>query len=482
MLIYDFSRRGEHPLYEYLYHCLKEDILSGRIPAGTKLPSKRELAADNQISIRTVMNAYDQLLTEGYITAEEKRGYFAAKLETAPERSSFSACSVSTPDRTATRTFASEDLEPLYKEDTWYADFTSNNTIYEKFPFSLWRKTMREVLSEYELELVQRAHFLGVPPLRKAIADYLYRSRGMSVSPECIVIGASIEYLYEKLIKLLPERSVYGAENPGYRKIPRIYEEFGLPWESIEMDESGISMDSLRESGANIVHVSPEHHYPLGTVTTAGRRQELLSWAAEAADRYIIEDDYDCEFRYSTKSIPALQSMDLSHRVIYMNTFSKSLAPAIRISYMVLPRKLMEHYIARANFYSNSASSCEQYALARFIENGSFERHLSRLKKYYRQEGERLLRIIKQSSLIPFSRITGGSCGTHLLVYLDTSLTDVEIRWEARSKGINLACLSEFCTEIHPEHEHVLVLNYCDLDERTLAETVRRLGNIFIQW
>ena len=185
MLIYDFSRRGGHPLYEYLYHCLKEDILSGRIPAGTKLPSKRELAADNQISVRTVMNAYDQLLTEGYITAEEKRGYFAAKLETAPERSSFSACSVSAPERTADRNFASEDPEPLYKEDTWYADFTSNNTIYEKFPFSLWRKTMREVLSEYELELVQRAHFLGVPPLRKAIADYLYRSRGMSVSPEC---------------------------------------------------------------------------------------------------------------------------------------------------------------------------------------------------------------------------------------------------------------------------------------------------------
>ena len=480
MLIYDFSKRGAHPLYEYLYHCLKEDILSGRIPAGTKLPSKRELASDNQISVRTVMNAYDQLLTEGYITSEEKRGYFAAELETTPEQTSFSMHSsfAQVPEEERDP----ENSEPLYKEDNWYADFTSNNTIYEKFPFSLWRKTMREVLSEYDLELVQRAHFLGVPALRRAIADYLYRSRGMNISPECIVIGASIEYLYEKLIKLLPAHSIYGAENPGYRKIPRIYEEFGLPWRSIEMDESGISMERLRESEANIVHVSPEHHYPLGTVTTAGRRQELLSWAAEATDHYIIEDDYDCEFRYSTKSIPALQSMDLSHRVIYMNTFSKSLAPAIRISYMVLPKKLMERYISRANFYSNSASSCEQYALARFIENGSFERHLSRLKKYYRQEGERLLRIIKQSSLIPASRITGGSCGTHLLVYLDTSMTDVEIRWAARSKGINLACLSEFCTEIQPEYEHVLVLNYCDLDERTLVETVRRLGNIFIQW
>lgn len=480
MLIYDFSKRKNHSLYEYLYHCLKEDILSGRIPAGTKLPSKRELAADNQISVRTVMNAYDQLLTEGYITSEEKRGYFAASLETVPEQLLMSVKRKHAKEEEPGH--YAEDYEPLYKEDTWYADFTSNNTIYEKFPFSLWRKTMREVLSEYDLELVKRAHFLGVPALRVAIADYLYRSRGMRVSPECIVIGASIEYLYQKLIKLLPEHSVYGAENPGYRKIPRIYEEFGLSWKSLRMDESGVSMESLRGSGANIIHVSPEHHYPLGTVTTAGRRQELLSWAMEEANRYIIEDDYDCEFRYLTKSIPAMQSMDVSHRVIYMNTFSKSLAPAIRISYMVLPKKLMERYIAHANFYSNSASSCEQYALARFIENGSFERHLSRLKKYYRQEGERLLRIIKQSRLIPVSRITGGSCGTHLLVYLDTSMTDVEIRWAAKSHGINLACLSEFCTEVEPEYEHVLVLNYCDLDEGTLAETVRRLGNIFIQW
>ena len=151
MLIYDFSKRGAHPLYEYLYHCLKEDILSGRIPAGTKLPSKRELASDNQISVRTVMNAYDQLLTEGYITSEEKRGYFAAELETTPEQTSFSMHSsfAQVPEEERDP----EDSEPLYKEDNWYADFTSNNTIYEKFPFSLWRKTIREVLSEYDLEL-----------------------------------------------------------------------------------------------------------------------------------------------------------------------------------------------------------------------------------------------------------------------------------------------------------------------------------------
>lgn len=471
MLIYDFSLRNGHSLYEYLYFCLKRDILSGRLPAGSRLPSKRELAADNQISVRTVMNAYEQLLTEGYITSEEKRGYFVANVETGPEQLQM----------IHDAPFLTEP-EAIYKEEKWYADFTANDTIYEMFPFSLWRKTMREVLSECSLELVQRAHFLGVYELRRVIAEYLYRSRGMQVSPERIVIGASIEFLYVKLMHLLPQDAVYGAENPGYRKIPGIYNEYHVSWKRIEMDENGLNMQSLQESGANIIHVSPEHHYPLGTVMTAARRQELLAWAAERPDRYIIEDDYDCEFRYRTRSISALQSMDTNHRVIYMNTFSKSLSPAIRISYMVLPEKLMSRYVDHVTFYSNSASCCEQYALARFIQNGSFERHLSRLKKYYWKQGERLLRIIKQTPLIPAVRITGSSCGTHLLLYLDTSLTDVEIKWAARSQGINLACLSEFCTEVRPEYQHVLVLNYCNLDEYTLQETVRRLSNIFIQW
>ena len=195
----------------------------------------------------------------------------------------------------------------LYREDQWFADFTANNTVYDKFPFSMWRKVMREVLSEYDKELVKRGHFLGVRQLRETIADYLYRTRGMTISPECIVIGASIEYLYSRLIKLLPADAVYAVENPGYKKIPVIYEEYGLKWKSIAMDDGGIHMKSLQDSGADIIHVSPEHHYPLGTVMSASRRQELLSWASEKEERYIIEDDYDCEFRYRSRSIPALE-------------------------------------------------------------------------------------------------------------------------------------------------------------------------------
>ena len=465
MLIYNFEKRNGQTLYDYLYECMKKDILSGRLPPKTKLPSKREMAKDNGISITTVMNAYDQLLMEGYIISKEKKGYFVADVQAMSE-------------------YHPEPLEfsKIYQEEQWFVDFTANNTVYNKFPFSTWRKVVREVLAEYDMELVMRGNFLGVEKLRQEITDYLYRSRGITVSPECIVIGAGIEYLYSRLIKLLPSDAVYAVENPGYKKIPRIYEENGLKWKWVEMDEHGINMKSLRKSQASVIHVSPEHHYPLGTVMTTVRRQEVLEWVAERPDRYIIEDDYDCEFRYRSKSIPALKGLDRNHRVIYMNTFSKSLAPAIRISYMILPEKLMEKYVRTSNFYSNTVSSLEQYALAKFIEKGYFERHLSRIKKYYRIEGERLLRIIKQSPLLPIVKAEGMESGTHLLVKLDTSLTDVEIKWAAKSQGINISCLSEFCGEIKPEYQHVLVINYSDLDENTLREAVRRLANIFIQW
>lgn len=465
MLQYDFELRGNRPLYQYLYECLKEDIQKGRLPAHTRLPSKRELARDNKISIKTVMNAYEQLSVEGYITSKEKKGYFVAPIERMPQ-------------------YRPEPLTypPIYVEKQWFVDFTTNQVVYDKFPFSMWKKVMREVLSQYETELVQRAHFLGVKELREAIADYLYRTRGMKVSPECMVIGASIEYLYGRLIKLLPRNAVYAVENPGYKKIPRIYEEFNLSWVYVDMDSQGISMESLRKTGANILHISPEHHYPLGTVMSAARRQELLLWAGEEPDRYLIEDDYDCEFRYHSRSISPLQSMDRNHRIIYMNTFSKTLAPSIRISYMILPEKLMVRYVNESNFYSNTASSCEQYALAKFIREGYFERHLSRMKKYYQAKGELLMRILKQSSLLPTISINGGKSGTHLLLKVDTSLTDTEIKWGASQQNILIACLSEFCGEIKEEYRHTLVLNYSDMEEKDIREAVRRLGNIFVEW
>ncbi|MGN1148593.1 MAG: PLP-dependent aminotransferase family protein [Lachnospiraceae bacterium] len=461
MKAYDLSKRGKLTLYEYLYECLKKDILEGRIATGEKLPSKRELAGEYGISVKTVENAYAQLLTEGYLEAEEKRGYFAARVERADYHKK-----------------AAPVAEIHYNEEKWFADFTSSNTVYARFPFSQWSKVMRETLSYRDRELLQTAPFQGVRELREAIAEYLYRNRGMSVSPDCILIGAGTEYLYGRLLELLAPAGVYAVEDPGYQKIARIYKGQGMNFKYIPVDGEGVCMDALRESGADVVHVSPGYHFPLGFVMPVGRRQELLSWAAETPERYIIEDDYDCEFRYSGRPVPSIQSMDRHHRVIYMNTFSKTLAPSIRISYMVLPRKLMDRYVEKMNYYSNTVSNFEQYALAAFMEEGYFERHISRMRKYYREYRDRIKQYIKETTM-PVIEMSGIDAGTRLLVKVDTSLTDSQIKWAAREAGIRLECLSEFCHEKKPAYENVLILNYADLKEEVLKEAILQLAHIF---
>ncbi|MBR2576808.1 MAG: PLP-dependent aminotransferase family protein [Firmicutes bacterium] len=463
MLKYSFERKQGVPLYEELYKALKADILAGRLRAGERLPSKRAMAEDNDISVTTVLNAYQQLITEGFITSSEKRGYFVAeiqKIEPVPE----------TP-----RPFVGK----YYKEDEWFADFQSNNFLYNHFPFAMWKKVIREILSEYDLELVRRGNPFGLEELRTQIAAFLYRSRGISVSPECVIIGAGIEYLYARLVNLFPEDTVYAVETPGYRKIPDIYDAYDLRWRNVGMDAHGIRMPELISSGANIVHVSPEHHYPLGTVMSVARRYQLLNWANSDENRYIIEDDYDCEFRYQSRIIPALKSRDSAGRVIYMNTFSKTLSPAVRISYMVLPEHLLQRYIEHTRFFTNSTSSLEQYAVARFLEKGYFERHLNRIRKRYRQEGEQLIALLQENKRIPIRSIRGGDSGTHVTVSLDTTMSDAELRKRSAEAGVHLSCLSDFCTRPDPRYDHVMVLNFSDMDEETQREAIRRLGEIF---
>lgn len=410
MLVYDFADRKDKTLYEFLYNSLKRDILNGRLAQGSKLPSKRALAKDNQISVRTVMNAYEQLLAEGFIVSEEKRGYFVAKVYEDDIRS------------IKRMKKAKEE-----KQKDYVVDFTAHKLVCDKFPVSMWKKIMREVLTDYDTELIEKADYRGIRKLRRAIADYLYRSRGMNVDEECVVIGAGIEYLFGRLYKIFPKDSIYAMENPGYQRIRHIYEDYSLKWKCIAMDEEGIKIRDLEESNAKIIHTSPEHHFPLGITMSKQRREELLAWANEEPDRYIIEDDYDCEYRYDARLAPAIQCGDETGRVIYINSFSKSLAPSIRISYMVLPKELMEKYKKIASVYSNSVCSCEQYALAKFLDAGYFERHMRRMKKYCQEQGNRLLKVLKQSEIFSKAEIYGGKSGTHFLIKVDTRISDKQL-------------------------------------------------------
>ncbi|MBR6697963.1 MAG: PLP-dependent aminotransferase family protein [Lachnospiraceae bacterium] len=463
MLTYDLEKRGNIPLYDYLYRCIKDDILAGNIKPFEKLPSKRTLAKHLNISIITVENAYAQLNLEGYIYSLEAKGYYANSLQ---------------------KTNVSKDELPVVEETQefeyeFFADFRANRMRRMNFPFSVWSKLMREILSSQDIRLLKTVPFNGVYELRAAIAKYLHDFRGMQVSPNQVIIGAGIEFLYSRIIKLLGTECRFAIENIGYKKIYEIYDNYGAKWESVAMDNSGMSLKELKDSKANVIHISPAHHFPTGMVMPVKRRQELLSWANEADNRYIIEDDYDSEFRYLGKPIPTMYSMDNSGRVIYMNTFSKSLIPSLRISYMVLPNDILDTYEKTVSFYSCTVSSFEQYTLAKFISEGYFERHINRMKNHYKNQRDLLLNAIKNSRLSNIAEVYEENAGTHFLLKVNTRLTDAQIIEKAKKEDIDISCLSEYCIRNSKNVEGTLVVNYAGVHKERIEEAIKRLERIF---
>lgn len=459
MLTYSFVDLGSDSLYEHLYKCIKNDIMSGQLKSGDKLPSKRSFAKNLDISTITVENAYAQLMAEGYIYSLPKRGYFVSEVKTFSEKQ---------PERV-------RQLPEKPKEETCFADFISNRTSHANFPFSIWAKLTREVLAGEDSTLLLPPPAGGIMELRKAIADHLYQFRGIDVSPEQIIIGAGTEYLYGLLIQLFGNEAVYAIEDPGYQKIAQIYTSHGVDLCYIPMDEGGVCTGVLEDFGADILHLSPSHHFPTGRVTPISRRYELLGWASKSDGRYIIEDDYDSEFRLLGRPIPALQSIDVMDKVIYMNTFSKSLSSTIRISYMVLPQKLLKQFYEKLGFYSCTVSNFEQYTLARFISGGYFEKHINRMRNYYRNQRDILLESIRKSPLAGKIKIKEENSGLHFLMELQTEMPDDLLEEKAGRMGLRISCLSRYYHRPEQAKQHVLVLNYSGIDREKMAEAIEIL-------
>ena len=453
MLTYELKKSPGVPLYEALYRCIREDILSGALPAGTRLPSKRALAQNLDVSKITVEGAYNQLLSEGYIRSQEKVGYF---VESAQRHSRPTVAAPACPD-------------PAGKE--YLLDLTANGT--EHFPFSVWSRLQREVMLDYGPKLLAPLPNQGIPELRQAIAAHLSAFRGMHVDPENILVGAGTDFLYNLLIQLLGRDKVYAVEEPGYGKIRRVYAAAGVSCVSAPMDGQGVRPDSL--DTADVLHCSPSHHFPTGLVTPVGRRMELLNWAREG--KWIIEDDYDSEFRFDAHPKPAMQSLDFSGRVIYMNTFSKSLAPSIRISYMVLPPDLMKEFRHRLGFYSCTVPSFEQYTLARFLSLGHFEKHINRMRKFYRARRNTVISLLKTCAFSHLLTIQEQDAGLHFLLRVDTALSDRELTARLDAAGVRVRALSEYFHESR-EDRHCLVVNYSVLKEETLEQALASVANI----
>lgn len=462
MITYSFTDTGTDSLYEYLYKCIKNDILQGTIQAGEKLPSKRSFAKNLGVSVITVENAYEQLIAEGYIYSLPKRGFYVTDFKKTTEP--------------IKKVSVKKSVPLTDKAHDYLADFSSNQTQSELFPFTIWTKMIREVLNDNQMQLMTNPPCGGILPLREAISDHLKEFRGMTVSPEQIIIGAGTEYLYGLLIQLFGRNKIYAVENPGYRKIPQIYKSWQVPCEYIDMDNEGVKVSELEKKQADILHISPSHHYPTGIVMPISRRYELLGWASKSSDHYIIEDDYDSELRLSGQPIPTLQSIDISDKVIYMNTFTKTLASTVRISYMVLPKTLLHEFYDKLSFYSCTVSNFEQYTLARFIEEGYFEKHINRLRNYYHAKRDTLIHAIKESNLHALIRISGEEAGVHFLMEIKTSKTEEELIACAKSQNIKLAPLSAYYQIPEEAPSNVYIINYSSIDINDSKEIIRRLS------
>lgn len=459
MLTYSFENKGSDSLYEYLYKQIKADIVSGTLAPDEKLPSKRALAKNLSISTITVENAYNQLTAEGYLYSVPKSGFYVSDI------ASYKPVSSDKPQRTP------------FTPDTrteYFADFVNNSTSTDTFPFATWTKLLRETMSEQADKLMIRSPSGGIMELRSAIADYLYQFRGMNVEPQQIIVGAGTEYLYGLLIQLLGHEKIYAIEDPGYQKITKIYRSNHVDCMPIPLDQQGVSVDALASSDADILHISPAHHFPTGIVTPISRRYEILSWAA-SGERYIIEDDYDSEFRLQGKPIPSLYSIDSSDKVIYINTFSKSLTSTIRISYMVLPKPLLTRYNEELSFYSCTVSNFEQYTLAKFIEKGHLEKHINRMRNYYRNLRDAILTCIEKHPSFSRTTILEKDAGLHFLLKMDTRISDSELIAKAAEQGIHISCLNQYFAAPQEKDSHTIIINYSGIQLQDIEEAIRRL-------
>ncbi len=460
MLTYSFENRGNESLYEFLYKKIKDDILAGVLQSGEKLPSKRALAKHLNVSTVTVENSYTQLMAEGYLYSVPKSGFYVSDI------SSLKPLEAKRPERLRKEESATQ---------SYMADFTNNSTLADTFPFATWSKLNRNTMSDFAKELMVRSPSAGITLLREAIADYLYQFRGILVEPEQIIVGAGTEYLYGILIQLLGRDKIYAVEDPGYQKITHIYEANNVSCVHVPMDKNGVTVSALTDTGADILHISPSHHFPTGIVTPISRRYELLTWAGESSQRFIIEDDYDSEFRLAGKPIPSLQSIDSAGKVIYMNTFSKSLSSTIRISYMVLPESLAEKYNRKLDFYACTVSNFDQYTLYQFIEQGYLEKHINRMRNYYRVQRDTLLNCIRQQTHYDKVQIKEENAGLHFLLEVNTRYSDEELMKRIAKKGIHISCLSQYFYDKKKAKKHTLIINYSGMEAEKLEESVERL-------
>lgn len=456
------------PLYEQIYDAVRDAILSGHISCGEKLPSTRSEAEFLSCSRSTVELAYGQLFSEGYIESQPCRGYYVCDV-----RELYHLTDVM--QETSVPVPGNGNGRIEYK-----VDFSPNGIELGGFPFSAMGKIMRNLMLDEGENMLKIGDFFGERGLRQAICDYLYRSRSVNCTPEQIVVGAGNEYLQILLSQVLGPCHRVAMESPTYLRAFDTFRNIGYPVEEIAMDREGMRVDCLAETEADIAYVMPSHQFPMGTVMPMKRRLELLNWAVQMEGRYIIEDDYDSEFRYRGKPVPALQGMDRAGRVIYLGTFSRSIAPATRVSYLVLPAHLITPFREKCGFYSCTVSNIMQQSVFHFMKEGYFEKNLNRMRGIYKAKHDYILGELRKCSWV--KKIWGENSGLHLLAAVDTERKEKELIRACGEKGIRLYGLSEyFLSGESVFRDPVFLFGYGGLSQEQIAGGLEEIGRIVIE-
>lgn len=447
------------PLYWQLYRAIRTEILEGRIRTGEKLPSKRHLSAHLHISQNTVQSAYDQLAEEGYIASVPKSGYYVREVA---DMLHYAAVPTAAADHGL-------------REEACPYDFSHHGVDRAQFPFATWRRLARDAVDEYDPDLLRQGDVQGAAPLRTAVAAYLHASRGVRCSADQVIISSGTEFLLMLLIQLFPSDAVYALENPGYERYSRLFARNRAAVTPVPLDDDGMLPDALARSGADIACITPSHQFPTGTIMPVSRRVRLLNWASERPGRYILEDDYDSEFKYGGRSIPALQGLGSGERVIYLGSFSKSLTPSLRVSYMVLPEPLLRIYRRELTFYHCPVPIFEQKTLCRFLTDGYFARHVNRMRTLYRRKRECLVAALERT--LPHAAVSGAAAGVHLLVRPNNGMDEAQLIETARRQGVNVYGMSRYYVgDTALAGEPTLLLGYATLTCEQIEEAVTRLG------
>ena len=450
------------PLYEQIYGFIREEIRGGRIRAGERLPSARALSGYLSVSRSTVDLAYEQLVSEGYLESVPCKGYFVCEIE---------------------GLYRLDEKKEETKEDDaaeqmpFRYDFAVTGTAPGGFPQNSWKKISKEVLLAADDSLVQLGDAKGEHGLREAIRDYLHHARGVNCRTEQIIVGAGNDYLLMLLSVILGRGHKVAMENPTYISAYRCFAKLGYAMCTISMDEAGMRPAELEKSGADLAYIMPSHQFPMGMVMPMKRRMQLLAWASRENGRYLIEDDYDSEFRYKGRPIPALQGNDTEGKVIYLGTFSRAIAPSIRISYMVLPESLLEVYRRDCSFYSCTVSRIDQRILNEFIRDGYFERHLNKMRMHYRAKHDLLL-----AELEPFKKaftISGEDAGLHLLLTARGAVTEAQLLSAATEAGVKVYGMSENMVETDAPKATIL-LGFGSVSEPEMKEGLHRLQKAWL--